>query len=70
MIWSQPGEIVHATVSQKYPAQKRTGREAQVVQCLPSKGKALSSILPKQQTNKQIKTNAQIISVTSPILRI
>jgi hypothetical protein len=30
-------------LSQKYPTQKRAGRVAEVVECLPSKGEVLSS---------------------------
>jgi hypothetical protein len=42
-VWSQPWKIVHKTLSWKYPTQKRAGRVAQVVECLPSQCKALSS---------------------------
>jgi hypothetical protein len=41
-IQCQPGQIVLETLSQKYPTQKRAGGVAQVVECLPSKGEALS----------------------------
>jgi hypothetical protein len=34
---SQPGQIVCETLSPKYPIQKRAGKVAQVVECLPSK---------------------------------
>jgi hypothetical protein len=40
---SQPGQIVHETLSQKYSTQKRAEGVAQVVEYLPSKSEALSS---------------------------
>jgi hypothetical protein len=43
MVQSQPGQIVWEILSQKYPIQKRTGRVTQMVDCLPTKCKALSS---------------------------
>jgi hypothetical protein len=36
-VQSQPGQIVHETLSQKYPTQKRVSRVAQVVEQLPTK---------------------------------
>jgi hypothetical protein len=42
-LWSQPGQIVREILSQKYPRQNRAGRVAQVIECLPSKCKTLSS---------------------------
>jgi hypothetical protein len=39
----QLGQIVHNTLSQKYPTHKRTGKVAQVVECLSSKYKFPSS---------------------------
>jgi hypothetical protein len=43
MVQSQPGQIVHKTLAQKYPTQKHIGRVPHVVQCLPSKYEALST---------------------------
>jgi hypothetical protein len=43
MVQSQTGQIVHETLSQKYPTHKRVGRETQVVEHLPSKREVLSS---------------------------
>jgi hypothetical protein len=43
VVQSQPGKIVHETISQKNPTQKRAGGVTQVVEHLPSKHKALSS---------------------------
>jgi hypothetical protein len=43
VVRSQPKQIVHETLSRKYPTQKRAGRVTQVVECLPSKCEALSS---------------------------
>jgi hypothetical protein len=37
VVGSQPGQIVHKTLSQKYSTQKRAGEVAQVVECLLSK---------------------------------
>jgi hypothetical protein len=42
-IRSQPQQIVHKTLSQKYPTQKRAGRVTQVLEHLPSKHEALTS---------------------------
>jgi hypothetical protein len=36
VVQSQLRQIVHKTVSQKYPTQKRAGGVVQVVQCLPA----------------------------------
>jgi hypothetical protein len=38
-----PGQMVHETLSQKYPIQNRTGEVAQVIKHLSSKHEALSS---------------------------
>jgi hypothetical protein len=35
-VQSQPRQIVHETLFQKYPTQKRAGGVVQVIQCLPS----------------------------------
>jgi hypothetical protein len=43
MVWGQPGQKKSKNLSQKYPAQKRAVRVAQVVKHLPSKHEALSS---------------------------
>jgi hypothetical protein len=43
MVPSQPGQILHETLVQKYPPQKKVCRVAQVVEHLPSKLKALCS---------------------------
>jgi hypothetical protein len=43
VVQSQPRQIVHETLFPKYPTQKRAGEVAQVVACLTSKHKALSS---------------------------
>jgi hypothetical protein len=45
LVGSQPGQIVPETLSRKYPIQNRAGGVAQVVESLPSKCEALSSIL-------------------------
>jgi hypothetical protein len=37
VVQSQPGQIVHETLSQKKPSQKRAGGVAQMVEHLPSK---------------------------------
>jgi hypothetical protein len=37
VVGSQPWQIVHETLSWKYPTQKRTGRMAQVVESLLNK---------------------------------
>jgi hypothetical protein len=42
-VQSQPGKIVHKTLSLTHPTQHRAGRVAQVVEHLLSKYKALSS---------------------------
>jgi hypothetical protein len=40
----QLGQIVHETLSRKYPTpKKRAGRVAQVIECLPNKFEAFSS---------------------------
>jgi hypothetical protein len=44
-VQSQPGQIVHETLSQKYLIQRRASRVAQMVECLRSKSEALSSNL-------------------------
>jgi hypothetical protein len=43
MVWGQPRQRVHKTLSWKYPPQKRAGGVAQMVQHLPSKRETLSS---------------------------
>jgi hypothetical protein len=43
MVQSQPGQIVHKTLSQKHPTHKRADRVAQAVVHLLSNGKALNS---------------------------
>jgi hypothetical protein len=43
MVGSQPQQTAHETLCQKYPVQKRAGEVTQVVECLPSKHKTLSS---------------------------
>jgi hypothetical protein len=57
VVQGQPGQKVHKTLPQKYPPQKRTGREAPVVQCLPKRHKALSSnpSPPKKKKKKEKK---------------
>jgi hypothetical protein len=42
VVWGQPGQIVHKTLSWKYPTQKRAGGMTQVVERLPRKCEALS----------------------------
>jgi hypothetical protein len=42
-VQSQPKQIVHETLSWKYPTTKRPGKVDQVIECLPSKCEALSS---------------------------
>jgi hypothetical protein len=53
MVPSQPRQIDCKTLSQKQTTQKRAGRLAQEVECLPSKREALSSNL--STTKKKIK---------------
>jgi hypothetical protein len=49
-VQSQPSQIVHKTLSQKYSTQKTAGRVAQVVEHLPSKCDALRiSVLQKKK---------------------
>jgi hypothetical protein len=51
IVQSQPGEIVHKTLSQKYATPKKAGGVAYVVEHLPSKCEAMSSnpsIIKKQ----------------------
>jgi hypothetical protein len=43
VVGSQPGQIVHETLSLKYPIQNRTGEGVQVIQPLPNMSEALSS---------------------------
>jgi hypothetical protein len=45
----RPGQIVHKTLSQKYPTQNRAGRVAQVVEHLPSKPGSNPSTAPKKE---------------------
>jgi hypothetical protein len=45
-VQSQLRQIVHKTLSKKYPTQNRAGRVAQLVQHWPSKHEALSSNTP------------------------
>jgi hypothetical protein len=47
-VQSQLGQVVHETLPRKYPTQKRASRVAQVVEDLPSKHEALSSVPPKK----------------------
>jgi hypothetical protein len=42
-VGSQPGQIVHETLSQKYSTRKKSGRVAQVVEYLSSKHESVSS---------------------------
>jgi hypothetical protein len=53
----QPKQIVHETLFGNYPTQKRTGRVAQVVECLLSKCEALSlnTSHSKKSTLKKVK---------------
>jgi hypothetical protein len=37
VVRSQSTQIIHETLSEKYPTQKRAGRVAQVVDCLPER---------------------------------
>jgi hypothetical protein len=48
------GQIVLKIYLKKNPSQKKAGRVAQVVQCLPSKREALSSNHPKKKDPKKI----------------
>jgi hypothetical protein len=47
VVRGQTRQIVHETLSQKYPSQKGTGGVAQEVEHLPSKLKA--QVLPKKK---------------------
>jgi hypothetical protein len=51
VVQSQPRQIVHKTLSWKYLIEKKAGRVAQVIKCLPSKHEALSlnSSTPKRK---------------------
>jgi hypothetical protein len=51
-VWSQPGQIVHKTLSQKYPSQKRTGGVTQGV------GRVQTPVL-----QKKIKTKTKKLQV-------
>jgi hypothetical protein len=62
-IQSQPGVIVRETLTRKYTTQKRTGRVAQVIQCLSSKPEALSS-KPQYHQKKNNKTQKPKIKKT------
>jgi hypothetical protein len=53
-VQSQPGQIVHETLSQKYSTQKMAGRVPQVVEHLRSKCENLSSN-PSTTTTKKKK---------------
>jgi hypothetical protein len=55
-IQSQPGQIVFETICQKYPTQKRACGVPRVVECLPSKCKALSLNPSTEKINKKEKT--------------
>jgi hypothetical protein len=61
-VQSQPGQIVNETLSQKYPThtqnnnkKPRAGGVDQVIECLPSKWKALSSDSSTAQKKKKKK---------------
>jgi hypothetical protein len=47
-VQSQPQQMVHETLSQKYPSQKRAGGVTQVVEHLPSKHEPWVQMPPKQ----------------------
>jgi hypothetical protein len=49
-------QIVYKTLPQKYPAQKKIGRVAQVVDCLPNKCETLSL---NPRTSKKKKKHSQ-----------
>jgi hypothetical protein len=53
VVRSQPGQIVHETLSRKNPSHKRAGRMAQVVQRLPTKHETLSSKPRTKNKNKK-----------------
>jgi hypothetical protein len=52
-VQGQPGQIVHETLSRKYPTQKGSGGVAQVVQYLLSQHEALSSNPSTTQKKKE-----------------
>jgi hypothetical protein len=54
VVQRQPRQTVHGTLSCKYPTQKRAGRVAQMAECLPSKGEALSSNPSTTYTKKSL----------------
>jgi hypothetical protein len=57
VVHSQPGQIVHETHLKNNPTEKRAGRVAQVIECLPSKCETLSSnpstIKKKKKKNRK-----------------
>jgi hypothetical protein len=55
-VQSQPEEIVHKTLSQKYPMQNRVGGVAKVIECLPSKH-AAPSVNPSTAKRKLFQMN-------------
>jgi hypothetical protein len=72
-VQNQPGQIIRETLSQKYSAHKRTGGVTQVIKCLPSKHKALSSNHSTTKKTKNIKhtwdaeKSAQLSFITKPL---
>jgi hypothetical protein len=65
-VQDQPQQIVHKTLSQKNPSQKRAGRVVKVVAHLPSKSEALSS---NPSAAKKIKPNTWQLLILLPILQ-
>jgi hypothetical protein len=66
MVWSQHRQIVHETLSWKYPTQKRAGRVAQVVEHLPSKREAAEfkpHYHPKKKVRKKKCTLLILLSI-------
>jgi predicted transcriptional regulator with HTH domain len=55
IVGSQPRQIVQKTLYQKYPTQKWVDKVAQVVECLPSKCEALSTVKKKKNPNEFLK---------------
>jgi hypothetical protein len=62
VVCSQPRQMFHMTISWKFPAAKKAGRVAEVVEHLPNKCEALSSnpVLPKNN-NKYVYVYTYIV---------
>jgi hypothetical protein len=62
-VQSQPRKIVHETLSQKYPTQRRAGRVIQVIERLSSKCDVLNSN-PSAAKSKTKLTSPQKVVIT------